>query len=59
MSDEAWHHQREIFEQALWTMMECPVPVIAAVNVKAFGGRLALILAADFAYGVDSCGSVK
>ena len=54
MSDEAWHHQHEIFEQALWTMMECPVPVIAAVNGKAAGGGLEMILAADFAYGVDS-----
>ncbi len=54
MSDEAWRHQHEIFEQALWTMMECPVPVIAAVNGKAYGGGLEMILAADFAYGVDT-----
>ena len=54
MSDEAWHHQHEIFEQVLWTMMECPVPVIAAVNGKAYGGGLEMILAADFAYGVES-----
>jgi len=54
MSEYDWRHQHEIFEQALWTMMECPVPILAAVNGKAFGGGLEIILAADFAYGVDS-----
>ncbi len=54
MNEYAWRHQHEIFEQALWTMMECPVPVVAAVNGKAFGGGLEMILAADFAYGVHS-----
>lgn len=54
MSEYEWNHQHEIFEQALWTMMECPVPVIAAVNGKAYGGGLEMVLAADFAYGVDS-----
>ena len=54
MDEYAWRHQHEIFEQALWTMMECPVPVIAAVNGKAVGGGLEMTLAADFAYGVDS-----
>jgi enoyl-CoA hydratase/carnithine racemase len=54
MTDAAWRHQHEIAEQAFWTMMECPVPVIAAVNGDAYGGGLEMILAADFAYGVDS-----
>jgi enoyl-CoA hydratase/carnithine racemase len=54
MSEYEWRHQHEIFEQALWTMMECPVPIVAAVNGNAFGGGLEMILAADFAYGVDN-----
>jgi len=54
MNEYAWRHQHEIFEQALWTMMECPVPVIAAVNGKAIGGGLEMVLAANFAYGVDT-----
>jgi enoyl-CoA hydratase len=54
MTEYEWVHQHEIFEQALWTMMECPVPVIAAVNGNAYGGGLEMILAADFAFGVDS-----
>jgi enoyl-CoA hydratase/carnithine racemase len=54
MSANTWRHQHEIFEQALWTMMECPVPIVAAVNGKAFGGGLEMILGVDFAYGKDS-----
>ena len=54
MSDDAWRHQHEIAEQAFWTMMECPLPVIAAVNGDAQGGGLEMVLAADFAYGVAS-----
>jgi len=54
MTNEAWRHQHEIAEQAFWTMMESPVPIIAAVNGDAQGGGLEMVLAADFAYGVDS-----
>jgi enoyl-CoA hydratase/carnithine racemase len=43
-----------VVEQALWTMMECPVPVVVAVNGSAQGGGLEMVLAADFAYGVES-----
>jgi enoyl-CoA hydratase/carnithine racemase len=57
LSDAAWRHQHEIFEQAFEAIMTSPVPVIAAANGHAYGGGLEFILAADFAYGVPSAPS--
>jgi len=52
MTDAAWQRQHAIFEQAFLAMMDCPVPILAAVNGAAFAGGLEMVAASDFAYAV-------
>jgi enoyl-CoA hydratase/carnithine racemase len=54
MSDEDWRRQHTIFEEAFYAMMDCPVPVLAAVNGAAYGGGFEMVLASDFAYAADT-----
>lgn len=54
MTDDAWRKQHAIFEQAFIAMLDCPVPIISAVNGAAFGGGAEMVSASDFAYAAHS-----
>lgn len=54
MDDAQWRAQHLVFERMIRSVLDCPIPIIGAVNGAAYAGGCELALGLDFLYASEN-----
>ena len=54
MTDEAWGKQHLVYERMVRALLDCPVPILGAINGAAYAGGCEIACTADFLYASET-----